>query len=67
MQYIVQVRDLDGSIEYYCAKTKYEAQIYQDTTPKFVKIFSAQDFLNSLAKLPVDFKKHNKKLDDYLL
>jgi hypothetical protein len=67
MQYIVQVKDLDGKTTYYCAKNKYEAQLYRDSTPKYVHIFSSQEFLNSLPKLPINWKDFDGKLDDYLL
>lgn len=67
MQYIVQVKDLDGNISYYCAKNKHEATLYRDSTPRYVHIFSAQDFLNSLPKLPICWDDYKHKLDDYLL
>lgn len=67
MQYIVQVKDLDGKTTYYCAKNKYEATLYSNSTPKYVHIFSAQEFLNSLPKLPINWDEYKNKIDDYLL
>jgi hypothetical protein len=64
--YIVQVKDLDGTVTNYCAKNLTEAKLYQQTTPKFVNIFSAYDFMAKLPKLPLS-KSSIEPLKDYLL
>lgn len=64
--YIVQVRDLDGAVINYCAKNLTEAKLYQQTTPKFVNIFSAHEFMSKLPKLPMSNSTKNN-IEDYLL
>jgi hypothetical protein len=65
--YIVQVKDLaSGTVNNYCARNLTEAKLYQQTTPKFVNIFSAHEFMAKLPKLPIEHKP-DKTIEDYLL
>ena len=64
--YIVQVCDFNGNYTYFRAKNLTEANLYKDTTLKFVKIFSAHEFLSQLPVVPLK-SQYTQAFEDYLL
>lgn len=64
--YIIQVKDLDGHVEYFCSRNLNDAKIYSKITPKYVEILNIYDFVNKLPKIAISQSDRNR-LDDYLL
>ena len=57
MMYIVQVQNLEGTkMQYYRARSLTEAKLFQMSSPNFVHIYSAQDFLSRLQVVPINTK-----------
>ena len=62
--YVVQVKSLDGTkVEYYRASNLTEAKLFQCSTPGFVYIFTAHEFLSGLRKVPIEPRTNTTDFD----
>ncbi len=52
--YVIQVQNLEGNkTEYYRARSKTEAELFQMSSINFVHIFTAHEFLSRLPLVPL--------------
>ena len=62
--YIIEVQNIDKSkTEYYRAINLTEAKLYQMSTPNFVHVYSAHEFLSLLPRVPLGNKKKDNNFD----